>query len=329
MDSKENSALHYAARYSHMELVQILLDNKVMVDNVGSDGMTPLHYAARYGKNITRWENAPEEEDDIGLEVLKTLLVAGANINKRDDYNLTPLHHASMRGNIRLVQYLVQQPNIVLNCPDKQGSTPLHIAATYGHVEVVKILMEAKVNVRLKDNQGQSALHRAAQEGCPEIIELILESLDESERSQIVREEDDEGNTPLILSVEAGNNEGVGIFMEKTDSATFINTPNDQGECPLHFASRSGDKLTIELLINNCADIDHKNQSNQTPLYLAAENAKENAEHAMFESEDSENVDVVKLLVERYSLTKEIRCTCQILGEQTWTYGMLRATPLL
>merc|ERR1719233_571644 len=168
LDSKENSALHYAARYSHMELVQILLDNKVLVDNVGSDGMTPLHYAARYGKNITRWENAPEEEDDIGLQVLTTLLTAGANINKRDDYNLTPLHHASMRGNIRLVQFLAQQPNIVLNCPDKQGSTPLHIAATYGHLEVVKILMEAKVNVRLKDNQGQSALHRAAQEGCPE-----------------------------------------------------------------------------------------------------------------------------------------------------------------
>ena len=87
--------------------------------------------------------------------------------------------------------------------------------------------------------------------------------------------------------------------MEKTDSASFINTPNDQGECPLHFASRSGDKLTMELLIDNGADIDHKNQSNQTPLYLAAENAKENAEKAMFESEDNENVDVVKLLVER------------------------------
>ena len=261
--------------------------------------MTPLHYAARYGKNITRWEDESDSEEDVGLEVLKTLLNAGANINKRDAYNLTPLHHASMRGNLKLVQYLSQQMDIVLNCPDKQGSTPLHIAATYGHVEVFKILLEANSNVRLKDHQQQSALHRAAQEGNPEIIDLILESLEETEREQIVREEDDEGNTPLILSVEAGNNEGVSVFMEKTDSAAFVNTPNDQGECPLHFASRSGDKVTLELLIDNEAEIDYKNQRNQTPLYLAAENAKENAEKAMFESEDNENVEVVKLLVER------------------------------
>ena len=88
-------------------------------------------------------------------------------------------------------------------------------------------------------------------------------------------------------------------FISNTDSASFVNVPNDQGECPLHFASRSGDKVTLELLIDNEAEIDYKKQRNQTPLYLAAENAKENAEKAMFESEDNENVEVVKLLVER------------------------------
>ena len=179
MDKKENSALHYAARYSHLEFLQILLQNHVQIDNIGSDGMTPLHYAARYGKNVTHLDQKLEEDLDVGLEVLKTLINAGANINKRDVYNLTPLHHASMRGNLRLVDFLVQQNGIVLNCPDKQGSTPLHIAATYGNVEVVKILLDANINVRLKDHQGQSALHRATQEGNPEIIDLILESLDE------------------------------------------------------------------------------------------------------------------------------------------------------
>eukprot|EP00092_Neocalanus_flemingeri_P024563 GFUD01026641.1.p1 GENE.GFUD01026641.1~~GFUD01026641.1.p1 ORF type:complete len:1187 (+),score=294.85 GFUD01026641.1:192-3752(+) len=299
LDVKENSALHYAARYSHLDIVNMLLKNSVKIDNIGSDGMTPLHYAARYGKNITCWDEASESDEDIGLEVLKALINAEAEINKEDLYNLTPLHHAAMRGNIKLVQYLSQQDDIDVNCRDKQWSTPLHIAATYGHEEVVRILLEAKANVRLKDHQNQSALHRAAQEGTPEIIKLIFESLDENEREQIVREEDDEGNTPLILSVEAGNSEGVSIFMDNTDCASLLNRANDQGECPLHFASRSGDKVTLELLIDNGAEIDYKNQRNQTPLYLAAENAKENAEKAMFESEDSENVDVVKLLVER------------------------------
>ena len=51
LDSKRNSALHYASRYSHLAVVETLLapEHKVTVDNVGADGMTPLHYAARYG----------------------------------------------------------------------------------------------------------------------------------------------------------------------------------------------------------------------------------------------------------------------------------------
>ena len=297
LDAKESSALHYAARYSHLKFIEILIEKGVKIDNIGSDCMTPLHYAARYGKNITRWDDESDPEKDVGLEVLKTLLDAEADINKRDVYELTPLHQAAMRGHKKLVQYLAQQ--VELDCVDKQGSTPLHIAATYGHVEVVTILLAAKARVRLTDKQGQTALHRAAQEGTPEIIDMILESLDLSERNQFVQDEDDAGNTPLMLSVEAGNSEGVSVFMLKTDSTSFIDTPNCQGEYPLHFASRSGDEQTMRILINYEADINRKNQSNRTPLYLAAENAKENAEKATVGWEDSENLDAIKLLVER------------------------------
>ena len=48
LDEKKNSPLHYAARYSNLAIVKTLLENElVVVDNVGSDQMTPLHYAAR------------------------------------------------------------------------------------------------------------------------------------------------------------------------------------------------------------------------------------------------------------------------------------------
>ena len=52
-DSKINSPLHYAVRYSHIDIVRTLLDHNARVNLVGSDGMTPVHYAARYGKNLT------------------------------------------------------------------------------------------------------------------------------------------------------------------------------------------------------------------------------------------------------------------------------------
>ena len=56
-------------------------------------------------------------------------------------YKLCPLHHASMRGNIRVVECLVSKENIILDVTDDQETTPLQIAATYGNKEVVRILL--------------------------------------------------------------------------------------------------------------------------------------------------------------------------------------------
>ena len=143
LDEKKNSALHYAARYSNLAIVNILLQNsRVVVDNVGSDLMTPLHYAARYGKNETeRNISGRSEADDVGVLVVEALLAGGADINKPDQYKLCPLHHAAMRGNIRVVECRASKEGILLDVRDDQNSTPLQIAATYGNKEVVKILL--------------------------------------------------------------------------------------------------------------------------------------------------------------------------------------------
>ena len=47
LDHKKNSPLHYAVRYSHIDIVKALIDMNANVNMVGSDGMTPVHYAAR------------------------------------------------------------------------------------------------------------------------------------------------------------------------------------------------------------------------------------------------------------------------------------------
>ena len=127
-------------------------------------------------------------------------------------------------------------------------------AATYKNTEVVRILLEHNADFKLKDSQRQAPLHRAAQEGSVEIIEMILDAYEDDKESAIV-EEDCDGCNPFTQAVEAGlrlstneaillhhiltgNSTAVQVFLSVGDCSTFINSPNQQGECPLHFAAR-------------------------------------------------------------------------------------------
>ena len=53
----------------------------------------------RYGRNVTERsvQGTSEVENDDGVSVVKILLDHKADINKKDVYEFTPLHHASLR----------------------------------------------------------------------------------------------------------------------------------------------------------------------------------------------------------------------------------------
>ena len=93
---------------------------------------------------------------------------------QKDSYALQPLHHAAMRGNIRVVEYLVKLQGVQLDCTDMQvrldwtstmtvtyqKSTPLHISATYGNTRVAELLLAAGADTSSRDHQEQTPLHR-------------------------------------------------------------------------------------------------------------------------------------------------------------------------
>ena len=58
-----------------------------------------LFIKTRYGRNVTERsvQGTSEVENDDGVSVVKMLLDHKADINKKDVYEFTPLHHASLR----------------------------------------------------------------------------------------------------------------------------------------------------------------------------------------------------------------------------------------
>ena len=62
---------------------------------------------------------------------MKILVQKGADINKGDYDNRTPLHLAVSSNHINVVKYLLKLPNINLNVFDRFGKTPLMNALDY------------------------------------------------------------------------------------------------------------------------------------------------------------------------------------------------------
>ena len=118
------------------------------VDIPGEDGLTPLHYAARFrisqlvaetGGLVSSYRPGGETDSAVRDPVIRFLAEQGASINQRDRYGLSPLHYACMRGNPEAVQELISLAGIAINGCDDQSLTPLHMACTYGHADCAQV----------------------------------------------------------------------------------------------------------------------------------------------------------------------------------------------
>ena len=122
-----NSPLHSAARFSDLEMVQVLLDYGIDVNVRNYHGSNPLAFAT-YG----------QFKDP---RLVRLLLDRGADPNVRRQFGTTPLHQASQNGTIEIVRLLVEHGARV-EVQDDKGRTPLDVALAEKHDEIVKLLLE-------------------------------------------------------------------------------------------------------------------------------------------------------------------------------------------
>jgi len=84
------------------------------------------------------------------------------------------IHSVVFMGDIKSVkQHIVAGTN--LNAKDQYGSTPLTIAVTFGKTEIAKALILGGADLNLKNNEGSTALHTASFFCRTEIVKVLLE----------------------------------------------------------------------------------------------------------------------------------------------------------
>ena len=136
LDRDGTSALQFAVKYGHAEVVQVLLDSPDLALNSRFQfpyNGTPLQLAARYGN-----------------EKIVQLLINDqrVDVNITDKENNTPLHDAAKRGHNRIVVLLLNHPHIKANFKNKEGHTPLMSALVRKMVDCVRdMLSHPKVDL--------------------------------------------------------------------------------------------------------------------------------------------------------------------------------------
>ncbi|XP_053378625.1 E3 ubiquitin-protein ligase MIB2-like [Mercenaria mercenaria] len=128
------------------EIIDIILDwPDLDIQITDSIGFSPFFLACRKG---------------ILKAVQKILQKRMMEIKERkiqDGYS--GLHLAAFNGNKDVVEFLIKQPMVEIDCLTKEERTPLHLACAEGIFDIVTVLIDGGANITLCDASKKNSLH--------------------------------------------------------------------------------------------------------------------------------------------------------------------------
>lgn len=159
--------LYTAASAGDVEFVKQLLErDHFLVFGEGEYGVTDMFYAAARSKNsqVLRLllESSKGESTEEGSSTFRLEMMNRA------------VHAAARGGNVEMLREILGNCSDVLVYRDAQGSTLLHSASGRGQVEVVESLLERYDLINSRDNQGNAALHVAAYRGYLAVVKVLI-----------------------------------------------------------------------------------------------------------------------------------------------------------
>jgi ankyrin repeat protein len=191
--------LSHAARFGHLEMVNLLLAHGAPIDARNLRGATALYYAAEGGRT----------------SVAQRLIERGADVKLTGRSGISPVAAAAYAGNDAIVEALLAN-GADERAPDETGKSPIVYAAAGGRLDVVKRLLAQKIDVNARYPNDLTLLMWAAgpDEKVPEAraIEVVTCLLDAGAH---VDDRDDRGRTALMIAAEGGRAEIANLLLGK------------------------------------------------------------------------------------------------------------------
>ncbi len=229
---------HAAFRGFHEIVEHLALKYPQYANAIGGVAGTALHSASHAGH----------------VQVVRSLLKCGVDVDPRGYWNTSPLQLASEEGHLNVVQCLLDHgadPNV----HDNSHWTPLRDAAMHGHLETVRVLLEHSADVTHQDEGGLTAMHYAllhsdSKGDCPQIVRLLLE------HGANPNARDKERRTPLHL-VSSSRRPVLSLRLEVARillaHGADVDAEDKDGITPLQVALTGGQDEIVQLLSEYCS----------------------------------------------------------------------------
>jgi len=195
------------------------------------------------------------------FDIAKFLLDHGADATAVDNDSETTLHKFRGERSVELIILLIKK-GADPNAPDFfMNRTPLHLAASDNQVQAIDTLLSYGSTIESRDKNGCTPLHYAAEGNAVASVDMLID------RGAVLDAKDEEGATPLHYAAYRGN---VEAMMRLIARGAGINLRTIKNSSPLHYSAERGTTKAVELLIMKGANLDIKNSASATPLHIAA-----------------------------------------------------------
>lgn len=328
-DKDGNSPLHYACRYGYNEIAKLLLSHGASINEINKNGCSPLYEAFikeddELSELLMAYYVNTDDEIYVGghymtqlyiacrfgcVKMIESLMVHGANINRKNYNGETILYDVCRWGNHVIAEILINYGACVSEI-NNYGNTPLHDACwtKYGDNagSLIKLLIDNGANVNANGGRNGTPIFTAcwAQSDFERMYVMAKLLID---NGADVNEKNIHGITPLHILCHRGNHEMIRFLI--AHNADLNGSVSCNGSTPFHSACQIGDQKTIELLMSLHANIFIKNKKGQTPAMLARDSMHERA--AIFlEKEIKKRIYILSLIIQydvmKYYIMKKI-----------------------
>eukprot|EP00744_Colponema_vietnamica_P002177 GILI01003477.1.p1 GENE.GILI01003477.1~~GILI01003477.1.p1 ORF type:complete len:1161 (+),score=322.43 GILI01003477.1:121-3603(+) len=246
--------LHFAVRSGSVDVVKALLARSdVDVNAKEANDYTPLHLACQMGN----------------ADVTQELVAAKADFTIRNRFGHSAFHSCikASKNSVAVLQKLLRSaPNgasdrNLLETKSHSGQTLVMLAIIENNGAVFDYLLSQGVDLNAKDDKNRTPLLHAIENAHEHFALRLLR--DSSVNNRV---KDNTGNNAAIYAARSGQ---INIMRELASMHASFTDANDNGNTPLHMASKQGHTEVVRWLLGRGLDPRTKNVDGIAPVHFA------------------------------------------------------------